>query len=97
MSTIQKLDPMVRERRTQRKNLLAFFEKQRRTDTEVGKFCITSWAHMVAIRDDPGSDGFRKHALAMRLHERFSKIIEAQSAPETVGNEGWGNPGYGAS
>jgi hypothetical protein len=74
MSTIQKLDPTVRVNRKARANLLRFFEARRSLNSEIGKFCISSWAHMVALRDDSGSTGERKHRIAMRVHAAFDAL-----------------------
>lgn len=74
MSTITKLDPTVRQRRAERRNALQFFERNRSIATEVGKFCISAWAHMVALRNDPGSTGARKHLIASRVIAQFEAL-----------------------
>jgi hypothetical protein len=78
MSTIQKLDPIVRRNRTARQSLLRFFERNRNVSTEIGKFCISGWAHMVALKRDSGSTGARKHKIAMRVHAQFDALQAAQ-------------------
>lgn len=80
MSTVQRLDRSVRERRTARANLLRFFEKNRNISTEIGRFCISSWAHMKALKDDSGSTGERKHLISMRVHAQFDKLQAAMAA-----------------
>jgi hypothetical protein len=67
MSTIAKLNPTVRQARTARRNFTRFLERQRNPFTETGRFCIGAWSHMIALRNDSGSTGARKHGIAARV------------------------------
>jgi hypothetical protein len=72
VSTIQHLDPTIRQRRTQRRNFLWFFERSRNVSTPIGQLAIAGWAQMVALRNDSGSTGDRKHLIAMRVYDAFN-------------------------
>lgn len=75
MSTLTRLSPQIRMARTQRRNLLRFFSRHSDFRTALGRRAIELGSHMKAIHADPGSDGFRKHRLALALSKMWDEAL----------------------
>jgi hypothetical protein len=80
MSTICKLDPLVRQQRTERANSRRFFRTQSNYNTDTGEMCITITEALDKLIKDPKHSGAVKHAIAQRIEREFEAIMAALEA-----------------
>jgi hypothetical protein len=80
MSTITKLDPLVRQQRTERATSRKFFRSQSRYNTDLGAMCITIAGALDRLIKNPSHSGAVKHAVAQRIERQFEAIMAALEA-----------------
>lgn len=80
MSTITKLDPHMRVKRTERRNLQRYFMRQADIRTALGKLCIDAFTRLIQLRRDPRFTGDQKHELALKWSAKHDALLIVESA-----------------